>query len=102
VQAAVFEGIRTIRVQTLPDPEPTPDDIVIRVKACGICGSDLHSYTTGAFVKPGQRRVYGVKRTCALTSRGRPLPMVCPEHLPNTSASLRLRSTAMSLHYPGG
>jgi 2-desacetyl-2-hydroxyethyl bacteriochlorophyllide A dehydrogenase len=38
----------------MPDPEPTPDDIVIRVKACGICGSDLHSYTTGAFIKPGQ------------------------------------------------
>lgn len=54
MQAAVFEGIRTIRVQTVPDPEPTPDDIVIRVKACGICGSDLHSYTTGAFIKPGQ------------------------------------------------
>jgi len=43
-----------MRVQTLPDPEPTADDIVIRVKACGICGSDLHSYTTGALVKPGQ------------------------------------------------
>jgi 2-desacetyl-2-hydroxyethyl bacteriochlorophyllide A dehydrogenase len=54
VQAAVFEGLRTIRVQAIPDPEPTPDDIVIRVKACGICGSDLHSYTTGAFIKPGQ------------------------------------------------
>jgi len=54
VQAAVFEDIRTIQVQTIPDPQPTADDIVIRVKACGICGSDLHSYTTGAFVKPGQ------------------------------------------------
>jgi 2-desacetyl-2-hydroxyethyl bacteriochlorophyllide A dehydrogenase len=54
MQAAVFEGLRTIRVQTIPDPAPTADDIVIRVKACGICGSDLHSYTTGAFIKPGQ------------------------------------------------
>jgi 2-desacetyl-2-hydroxyethyl bacteriochlorophyllide A dehydrogenase len=54
MQAAVFEGIRTIRVQTIPDPQPTADDIVISVKACGICGSDLHSYTTGAFIKPGQ------------------------------------------------
>jgi 2-desacetyl-2-hydroxyethyl bacteriochlorophyllide A dehydrogenase len=54
VQAAVFEGIRTIRVQNIPDPQPTADDIVIRVKACGICGSDLHSYTAGAFIKPGQ------------------------------------------------
>ena len=54
MQAAVYEGIRDIRVQAVPDPEPTPDDIVLRIKACGICGSDLHSYTTGAFVKPGQ------------------------------------------------
>jgi 2-desacetyl-2-hydroxyethyl bacteriochlorophyllide A dehydrogenase len=54
MKAAVYEGIRDIRIQTMPDPEATPDDMVMRVKACGICGSDLHSYTTGAFVKPGQ------------------------------------------------
>ena len=54
MQAAVFEGMRTLCVRTIPDPEPTLDDIVIRVTACGICGSDLHSYTTGAFIKPGQ------------------------------------------------
>jgi len=54
MQAAVYEGIRDIRIQAVPDPEPTPDDIVLRIEACGICGSDLHSYTTGAFVKPGQ------------------------------------------------
>ena len=53
-EARVFEAFGTIQVQTIPDPQPTVDDIVIRVKACGICGSDLHSYTTGAFVKPGQ------------------------------------------------
>jgi 2-desacetyl-2-hydroxyethyl bacteriochlorophyllide A dehydrogenase len=54
MKAAVYEGIRDVRVQTIPDPTPTPDDIVLCVKACGICGSDLHSYTTGAFIKPGQ------------------------------------------------
>ena len=25
-----------------PTPEPGPDDLLIRVKACGICGSDIH------------------------------------------------------------
>jgi threonine dehydrogenase-like Zn-dependent dehydrogenase len=54
MQAAVYEGICDIRVQTIPDAAPSPDDIVLRVKACGICGSDLHSYTTGAFIQPGQ------------------------------------------------
>lgn len=54
MKAAVYEGIRDLRIQTVPDPTPTANDLVMRVKACGICGSDLHSYTTGAFVKPGQ------------------------------------------------
>jgi 2-desacetyl-2-hydroxyethyl bacteriochlorophyllide A dehydrogenase len=54
MKAAVYEGIRDVRVQTLPDPVPAAEDIVLRIKACGICGSDLHSYTTGAFIKPGQ------------------------------------------------
>ena len=31
-----------ISVATLPDPSPGADDVVIRVRACGICGSDFH------------------------------------------------------------
>jgi 2-desacetyl-2-hydroxyethyl bacteriochlorophyllide A dehydrogenase len=54
MQAAVYAGIRDLRIERVPDPTPTPDDIVMHIKACGICGSDLHSYTTGAFIKPGQ------------------------------------------------
>ena len=33
---------------------PGPSDIVLDVKACGICGSDLHTYLEGALVQPGQ------------------------------------------------
>ena len=31
-----------ITVAELPDPSPGPDELLIRVRACGICGSDLH------------------------------------------------------------
>jgi scyllo-inosose 3-dehydrogenase len=31
-----------ITVAELPDPSPAPDELLIRVRACGICGSDLH------------------------------------------------------------
>jgi scyllo-inosose 3-dehydrogenase len=31
-----------IELVELPDPAPRPDEVVIRVRACGICGSDLH------------------------------------------------------------
>ncbi|MCZ7534887.1 MAG: alcohol dehydrogenase catalytic domain-containing protein [Acidimicrobiia bacterium] len=31
-----------LRVDDLPRPEAGPDDVVVRVAACGICGSDVH------------------------------------------------------------
>ena len=43
MRAAVFrEMSKPLVVETLPDPEPGPTDIILRVKNCGICGSDLH------------------------------------------------------------
>jgi threonine dehydrogenase-like Zn-dependent dehydrogenase len=29
-------------MRDLPEPEPGPDEVVVRVTACGICGTDLH------------------------------------------------------------
>lgn len=43
MRAAVVQGLnKPLRVETLPDPEPGDDEVVIRVGRCGICGSDLH------------------------------------------------------------
>jgi threonine dehydrogenase-like Zn-dependent dehydrogenase len=45
-----------ISVATLPDPSPGADDVVIRVRACGICGSDFHfveSDADGYMLYPG-------------------------------------------------
>lgn len=33
-----------VTVQTVPDPTPTPDGVVIRVKATGLCRSDWHGW----------------------------------------------------------
>ncbi|OZE26843.1 iditol 2-dehydrogenase [Rhodococcus sp. 05-2254-6] len=42
MDAVVFLGENKIEVRRLPDPVPGPDEVVIRVKASGMCGSDLH------------------------------------------------------------
>jgi threonine dehydrogenase-like Zn-dependent dehydrogenase len=45
-----------ISVATVPDPSPGPDEVVIRVRACGICGSDFHfveSDSDGYMLYPG-------------------------------------------------
>jgi threonine dehydrogenase-like Zn-dependent dehydrogenase len=44
MKAAVLRGARDIRTETVPDPVLDPDGIIIKVKTCGICGSDLHVY----------------------------------------------------------
>lgn len=33
-----------IVVESLPDPEPAPDGVVLRVEACGVCRSDWHGW----------------------------------------------------------
>ena len=43
MKAALFETVgRPLRVDTIGDPSPAPDEVLLKVAACGICGSDLH------------------------------------------------------------
>jgi 2-desacetyl-2-hydroxyethyl bacteriochlorophyllide A dehydrogenase len=44
MKAALFYGGPDIRVEELPVPEPGPGEVLVRVRAAGICGSDLHGY----------------------------------------------------------
>ncbi len=45
MKALTYHGARDVRVDTVPDPVITaPDDIVLRVTATAICGSDLHIF----------------------------------------------------------
>ena len=45
--AATFHGPREIRVGDLPDPVLAPGEALVRVRAAGICGGDLHEYRAG-------------------------------------------------------
>jgi threonine dehydrogenase-like Zn-dependent dehydrogenase len=35
-----------LKVQEVPKPQVKPDQVLLRVKACGVCGSDMHFYET--------------------------------------------------------
>jgi hypothetical protein len=41
IQAAVYYGRRDIRVEDVPMPELAEEELLVRLQACGICGSDL-------------------------------------------------------------
>ncbi|KFI73973.1 (R,R)-butanediol dehydrogenase [Bifidobacterium minimum] len=42
-----IHGQNDIRIEDVPRQDPGPDEVQIRVKYCGICGSDLHAYLEG-------------------------------------------------------
>ncbi len=43
MQAARFDAASgRLRVEDVPVPEPAPGEVLVRVKACGICLSDVH------------------------------------------------------------
>ncbi len=44
MKALVFENIRKPLVKDVPIPSIGPQDVLIRVKAAGICGTDVHIY----------------------------------------------------------
>jgi L-iditol 2-dehydrogenase len=54
MKALVLEDIRDLQLKDLPEPELAPNDVLIQVKACGICGSDVHGYdgSTGRRIPP--------------------------------------------------
>jgi threonine dehydrogenase-like Zn-dependent dehydrogenase len=44
MRGAVFLGDRKVELRTFPDPTPGPGEVVIQMKASGMCGSDLKFY----------------------------------------------------------
>jgi 2-desacetyl-2-hydroxyethyl bacteriochlorophyllide A dehydrogenase len=42
MRAVIVEKPGEVRVDDVPEPEPGPGEAVVRVGACGICGTDIH------------------------------------------------------------
>ncbi|NEW26616.1 alcohol dehydrogenase catalytic domain-containing protein [Nocardia cyriacigeorgica] len=48
MKGVVFPGDGTTALRDFPEPEPGPGEVVVKIRASGMCGSDLHFYH-GAF-----------------------------------------------------
>jgi len=50
MRAVTFQALhQPLAFETLPDPTPAPDQLVVKVGRCGICGSDLHMTEDAAY-----------------------------------------------------
>jgi L-iditol 2-dehydrogenase len=54
MKALLLSEYNQLDITDLPAPTPGPDEILVRVAACGICGSDVHGYdgTSGRRIPP--------------------------------------------------
>lgn len=54
MKALLLQEYKKLELVDMPVPEIGPDDLLVRVKACGICGSDVHGWdgSTGRRIPP--------------------------------------------------
>ena len=41
MKAAIYHSLNNIKIEDMPKPKINQDEILVKMKACGICGSDL-------------------------------------------------------------
>lgn len=54
MKAAMWYGVRDIQVRDVSEPTVQPGMVKIKVKWCGICGTDLHEYLAGPIFLPDE------------------------------------------------
>lgn len=67
MRAAVYRGVNDVRVETVPVPQIEAGEVLIRVHACGICGTDLKKIHTGSHSAP---RIFGHETSGTIVAVG--------------------------------
>ncbi|MEM7533615.1 MAG: alcohol dehydrogenase catalytic domain-containing protein [Chloroflexota bacterium] len=72
MKAAQFYGGKDIRIESVADPAPEDNQILVEVAATGICGSDLHAYhhTPPPSSPPHRPRIGGHELTGRVVATG--------------------------------
>src|SRR6266705_581461 len=56
MRAVVYRGANDLRLETVPVPRIRPDELLVRVAACGVCPTDIKKIQSGALPPP---RIFG-------------------------------------------
>jgi len=86
-RAAVLHGPRDLRLEQRPVPAPAPDEVLLKIRSVGICGSDAHYYEHGRIgsrvvrepLVLGHEACGGVAAVGSSVTRHRPGDRVCVE-----------------------
>jgi 2-desacetyl-2-hydroxyethyl bacteriochlorophyllide A dehydrogenase len=59
MKAAILHGPRDIRIELVDTPSVRDDEVLVKVMACGICGTDVHAFKKGGGDKLQERLILG-------------------------------------------
>lgn len=99
MRGVVFLGDRELALEAFPDPTPGPGEVIIEMKASGMCGSDLHTYRApkgGAAASLG----LGGKGTPVIAGH-EPCGVVVAKGSGVTDRQAQVGQRVMNFHYNG-
>lgn len=99
MKGVVFTGDRTLEIRDFPDPTPGPHDVIIEIKASGMCGTDLHQYRAPA-VKDGVV-TGGITRQPGSIAGHEPCGVVAAVGTAVSEREARVGQRVMDHHYDG-
>jgi (R,R)-butanediol dehydrogenase/meso-butanediol dehydrogenase/diacetyl reductase len=56
MKAVALQAVGRMELVDIPEPEPGPGDLKLRVRYCGVCGSDLHEYRSSFLTMASNRK----------------------------------------------
>src|ERR1700704_6617169 len=65
--AAVYRGVKDVRVESVPVPEIGAGELLVKIDTCGICGTDLKKIATGSHSAP---RIFGHEMSGTIAAVG--------------------------------
>jgi len=68
MRAAVYRGQNDVRLETVPVPAIGPEEVLVRIHTCGICGTDLKKIHTGSHSAP---RIFGHEMAGSVVAIGK-------------------------------
>lgn len=97
MRGVVFLGDRQLELREFPDPTPGPGEVVLAIKASGMCGSDLHAYRA-----IGGAAAIGIRGSGAPVIAGHePCGVVAAVGPGVSEAHARVGQRVMNHHYKG-
>lgn len=69
MRALVYRGKGKVVLESVPKPKIGPDEVLLKIRSVGICGTDLHIYNGGMATRPGL--IPGHEFSGTVVARGR-------------------------------